>query len=117
MHYQPVTSSWVAKLGIAGQTIVVGTKSGKVYQVNDVSDATITSLLRANRLGGSIGQIVSPLLKNSAAMEIDEATAIQLTGAAGTAAADPQQAPTKRKFEKFIDILLPGARTGLFSFG
>lgn len=119
MTFKEVKSSWVAAVGYNPQTgdLCVGAKEGKHYLLRNYQDDHLRTLLERIQTGsGSIGNMISAMFKAAEVTEIDQAQAIDLSGGghAGATAA-PQQARQKNIFG-FVDLLLPQARTGLFSF-
>ncbi len=116
MKYGDVTSSWVAKLGWDrdSQVLCVGTSSGKVYKVSGIAQDYLDDLASRVKHGGSIGEVVSKIFRDYPTQECSEDEAIQLCGG-GEVSSRATSKPNKG-FRQFSELLLPHARTGLFSF-
>lgn len=116
MKYGDVTSSWVNKLGWNrdSQVLCAGTSSGKVYKVSGIAQDFLDDLASRVKHGGSIGEVVSSVFKTHPATECSEDEAIRLCDGEEVKA-HPASKPNKG-FRQFSELLLPHARTGLFSF-
>lgn len=116
MRLTKVTSSWIAKVGAVGpdHVVCVVTSSGKSYKISGVSESALANLADRVTRGGSIGGLVSDFFKAYSTEECTEEEVIRLCGGEAEQTAD---GPAPRKgIRQFADLLLPHARTGLFSW-